>query len=301
MKECAIVVVTYNRLELLKENIEALLKQNNNNYDILLINNASTDGTEDYIKKINNERIKYYNTGKNLGGAGGFSFGVKQAILNGYKYAWLMDDDSIPQENALNSLLTKAKNIGDEFSYMASLVYWTDNSIFPMNLPSAKYKCLDDIDCDNLRKNKIIPITSSSFVGCFVNLNDAKKVGLPIADFFIYGDDMEYTLRLNKERESFLDLDSIIIHKAPSKMGADIVTASKDRINRFFYQSRNGVYIARKNNKRCQRLKTIIKRIIGIIIHSKDNKIKRIYVLIKGSLAGLVYNPTIEYVQKSKI
>ena len=301
MKECAIVVVTYNRLELLKENIEALLKQNNNNYDILLINNASTDGTEDYIKKINNERIKYYNTGKNLGGAGGFSFGVKQAILNGYKYAWLMDDDSIPQENALNSLLTKAKNIGDEFSYIASLVYWTDNSIFPMNLPSAKYKCLDDIDCDNLRKNKIIPITSSSFVGCFVNLNDAKKVGLPIADFFIYGDDMEYTLRLNKERESFLDLDSIIIHKAPSKMGADIVTASKDRINRFFYQSRNGVYIARKNNKRCQRLKTIIKRIIGIIIHSKDNKIKRIYVLIKGSLAGLVYNPTIEYVQKSKI
>ena len=41
----AVVVVTYNRLKLLKENLSALLNQSYNNFDILLIDNASTDGT----------------------------------------------------------------------------------------------------------------------------------------------------------------------------------------------------------------------------------------------------------------
>ena len=102
------VIVTYNRKKLLKENIEALLNQTFKDHDILIVDNNSNDGTKEMVAEIQDNRIKYYNTGKNLGGAGGFAFGLRKAIELGYLYAWIMDDDSIPTPTALENLL-KAK------------------------------------------------------------------------------------------------------------------------------------------------------------------------------------------------
>lgn len=73
MNSVAAIVVTYNRKILLRENLQALCKQSYEKLDILIIDNASTDGTYEYIKDLlNDARILYFNTGANLGGAGGF-------------------------------------------------------------------------------------------------------------------------------------------------------------------------------------------------------------------------------------
>ena len=86
------VVVTYNRKELLKECIEALIKQEYNDCEILIVDNASTDGTKDYINQyIKENKIIYKNTGSNLGGAGGFNYGMKEACKLGCDYIWNMD------------------------------------------------------------------------------------------------------------------------------------------------------------------------------------------------------------------
>lgn len=300
MSKCAVVVVTYNRKKLLEENLAALRNQTYKHYSIFVIDNASTDGTEEFVKSIKDDKILYFNTGKNLGGAGGFTFGLREVAKRDYQYAWIMDDDSIPKENALESLMEKAEKINDAFSYMASLVYWTNNELFNMNIPTVKYKTKMDVRFDLASKYKIMPIETSSFVGCFINMEAVKKVGLPISEFFIYGDDVEYTMRLKKYAPAYLDLDSIIVHKAPSNKGADIATADKSRISRFYYQSRNGVYISRKNGKRLKRLKTIVVRIVKIIMRASDNKGKRIWVLLKGSCAGMIFNPKIEYVKKTE-
>ena len=108
MKKCVDIVVTYNRKELLRENISALIKQSYRDHDILVIDNASTDGTQKMVEELNNPFIRYYNTGKNLGGAGGFSYGLKIAAEGNYRYAWIMDDDSIPENSALESLINKS-------------------------------------------------------------------------------------------------------------------------------------------------------------------------------------------------
>ena len=66
----AAVVVTFNRKEYLVKNIEALLAQVNAPMDILIIDNASTDGTEETIRHyMDAGQILYENTGENLGGA----------------------------------------------------------------------------------------------------------------------------------------------------------------------------------------------------------------------------------------
>lgn len=299
MNKYAEVVVTYNRKKLLEENIHALLEQTFVEHDIIIIDNNSDDGTKEMVAGIGDERIRYYNTGKNLGGSGGFAYGLKIAIEKGYSYAWLMDDDSIPNKDALESLLNKAEALDYRFSYMASLVYWIDGKLFDMNIPS--FKSGKAMDLDMIRKNKLILIDTSSFVGCFVNLIYAEKVGLPISEFFIYGDDVEYTARLRKEERAYLDLDSIIVHKAPSNIGADVATANKSRIDRFYFQARNGMYIARKQQKRLRRLKTICGRLIRILKFAPDCKVKRIYVTIKGTISGLFFNPKIEYADQCQV
>ena len=75
--EVAAVVVTYNRKDLLQQCVNKLQNQTCS-LDILIIDNASTDGTgELFVGSPNN--VFYINTGANLGGAGGFSFGTKKA------------------------------------------------------------------------------------------------------------------------------------------------------------------------------------------------------------------------------
>lgn len=118
MNKVVAVVTTYNRLQLLKENMEALLTQSFKECDLLIINNASTDGTEEYVQSITDKRVLYYNTGANIGGAGGFAFGLRKAIEAGYDYAWLMDDDSIVEKNALQNLMNSAFYLQDKFSFI---------------------------------------------------------------------------------------------------------------------------------------------------------------------------------------
>ena len=107
MKKIAAVVVTYNRKALLLENIESLLSQTVSDLlDIVIVDNASTDGTKEALGKyVSNEKIIYKNTGANLGGAGGFQYGIRYAAENGYEYVWVMDDDCMPTSTALENFL----------------------------------------------------------------------------------------------------------------------------------------------------------------------------------------------------
>lgn len=288
------IVVTYNRINMLKENIKSLLEQTHP-IDILIIDNASTDGTREVIQRLNEAHIIYENTGTNLGGAGGFSYGIKKATELGYKYGWIMDDDSIPSTTALERMYD-AVDLGNDFSFLASAVYWVDGRIFPMNRPTIE-RVMDE-HVTMIKEIKAMPIESCSFVGCFLKLEYVWKIGLPIEEFFIYGDDLEYTRRLRKEAPGYWIFDSEIIHKAPSIIGADVVTADENRISRFYYQARNGVYLSRKQGGIKPYLKMQKKfwgRIFNIIAHSDNHKLLRIKVMFKGLLSGIIFNPKIKY------
>ena len=131
----AAVVVTYNRKDLLEKCIDRLRQQKNAACDIIIVDNASTDGTADMIKcQYNVPEVIYMNTGANLGGAGGFQYGVKQAVLLGYEYVWIMDDDTLPQETALYELFEADRELNGKWGFLSSVAYWTDGSICRMNI-----------------------------------------------------------------------------------------------------------------------------------------------------------------------
>ena len=97
VKTVAIIAVTYNMLELLKEEINSLREQTYKDAQIIVVNNGSTDDTLSWLQQ---QQDIITITQKNLGGAGGFYTGMKYAAENGYKYCWVMDDDVICQPTA---------------------------------------------------------------------------------------------------------------------------------------------------------------------------------------------------------
>src|SRR5476651_747432 len=101
-KRVAAVVVTYNRLKLLKEGIEALKKQSRKPEAIIVVNNGSTDGTDTWLAA--QKDLIVYNQ-ENVGGAGSFYRGIKEAYDAGFDWIWVMDDDGYPAVNCLEKLI----------------------------------------------------------------------------------------------------------------------------------------------------------------------------------------------------
>ena len=94
------IVVTHNRCNLLERCLKSLQSQSIKLSDILVIDNGSTDGTEELLNKFD-VKVIYL---ENLGSAGGWHTGLKYALDNGFEAAWLMDDDGYPDQKAYEIL-----------------------------------------------------------------------------------------------------------------------------------------------------------------------------------------------------
>ena len=294
-KKVIAVVVTYNRKELLKECIEALLNQDYKNCSILIVDNASIDGTFEHIKNyIDNEKIIYKNTGANLGGAGGFNFGMKEAYKIGCEFIWLMDDDCIVHEDSLSNLIEAGKSLKGNYGFLSSKVLWKDNSICKMNIPKKTFSTWQrDFE------SKIQKITMASFVSLFVKSSVVKDIGLPIKDFFIWTDDWEYTRRISRKYKCYYVTNSVVIHKSKLNEGASIATVDGDRLERFKYLYRNDVVLYRREGlKGWFLLKArIILHKIRIMQSDKLDKKARIKIIDSALKDGKNFYPEIEYVE----
>lgn len=285
------VIVTYNRKALLVECIESLLTQKSDSLlDILVIDNASTDGTKETIQKfIDDKSIRYINTGANLGGAGGFERGVREAAKGEYDYIWIMDDDTIPTESALQELLnvsTKIKNHG----FLSSLALWTDGSVCTMNVQ--RKNIMKKLDLSEFNKD-LIPVQYATFVSLFVPMSVVREVGAPIGEFFIWGDDWEYTRRISKRYPSYVATASKVIHKTGTNIGCDISDDVPERIQRYKYGFRNDSYIGKQDGikGRAYRWLKVGKNIIKILLKSKTAKKERLNVIFEGIREGKSFNP----------
>lgn len=295
-KKVIAVVVTYNRKELLKECIEALLNQNYKNCDVLVVDNASTDGTENYIKPLlDSKRVIYKNTGSNLGGAGGFNYGLKEATKMNYDYIWIMDDDCIVHDDSLEEFFVADKKLDGNYGFLASKVLWTDNSICVMNIPKKTFSTW----LKNFEKN-YQSIAMSSFVSMFIKTSTVEKYGLPIKEFFIWTDDWEFSRRISRNEKCYFISSSVVTHKCKENIGANIATVDGERLNRFKYLYRNDVVLYRREGLKGQFLLRIrlIYHKLKIYLSDKTNKQERIKMIDNAIKEGKSFYPEIEYVKR---
>ena len=296
MNQVIAVVVTYNRKELLKEALQHLFHQSAS-LDILVVDNASNDGTKELLTPyIEAKQIQYYNTQKNLGGAGGFHIGTKLAVQQGYEYIWLMDDDTMAQSDALERLLI-AKDQVKEFGFLASDVRWIDDTPCVMNVPNVDANWNQSIEY--LQKG-YLRVKHSSFVSCFVNAKVVKELGLPIKEFFIWGDDSEYTRRISLKYPCYFVSDSKVIHKIKQNIAVDIIQETSDRLMRYEYAYRNQYYVICMDGFKKDKLYYHYKTLLDIVKVLKSNtpyKKKKVKLIWKSWRAARKFKPTIEYVK----
>jgi len=264
----AAVVVTYNRLNLLKDCINAIRNQTQKVDEIIVVNNSSTDGTLEWLEEQKDLTVI---TQENLGGAGGFYTGIKTAYEKGYDWIWCMDDDTIPQAKALE-FLVKCDAINEKFTgFLSSVSIWIDGEIHKMNIPM--FDRNNPAWLDYIFKNRIVPIKSTSFVSILINSYAVIECGLPIKEMFIWSDDVEYTLRISRKFKGFLVLDSIVLHKTNKNVGALKEYNSKE-FNKIIYGYRNRFIVLRRmyekeNIKKIYYLLNDLKQVIRLAFKNK--------------------------------
>lgn len=205
------VVVTYNRLEKLKLTLSNLLQNTSAGLDrIVVVDNASTDGTGDWLVTQDDPRLDILNSATNRGGAGGFEQGLRHALTQ-HKADWyvMMDDDAWPEPGMLDQFMATPR---PDDTAVAAAVYYPDGRICEMNRPSVnpfwsprtflrtlvKRRDGYHIPPSAYEASAPTPIDLTSFVGLFISKRMLDTVGLPDPGLFIYGDDVIYTLGLRK-------------------------------------------------------------------------------------------------------
>lgn len=291
-KNVSAIIVTYNKLDLLKECIESVRNQTYQLSHIIIVNNASTDGTLEFLEA--QEDVITINMKTNLGGAGGFQVGVKSFFDNTTDdLCWIMDDDTIPDKTALYELISAANRLDFKFGFLSSFVYWKDGTPAAMNKPAIHEKWNDKLSLG------IVRIKSASFVSLLTQRQWIKISGLPIGEFFIWGDDIEYTKRITLNEHSYLVPSSMVLHKMGQNNTVNIIVDDYQRVPRYVYSFRNRFYTAK-----CAGLGTVIHELLRniyligkILLYSNDHKLLRIKQVIIGQTRGIRFNPKIEGVK----
>ncbi len=301
MQRIAAVVVTYNRREMLIECVRRILAQREAAPDVLVVDNASTDGTAESVAALKERRVMYKNTGKNLGGAGGFNFGIRWAVEEGYDGVWIMDDDTWPEPDALSELLAAGDLLKDEWAFLSSVALWTDGSGCLMNKPGVSNTYETAL---SLLSEGILRVDQATFVSMLLKAETVERAGLPIRDYFIWGDDIEYSRRIcvRMKLPGYLVGKSRVVHRMKENSGSNLSIDVPERIPRYRLAFRNEGYTFRKEGWRgigyyMIRCGACLK---NIIVHARDHRLRRLGALLGGMLSGLFFHPKVEYVQRPK-
>lgn len=190
METVAAVVVTYNRLADLKKCLDSLRQQTQALDAIFVINNGSTDGTDEWLATQPDLLVT---TQANLGGAGGFATGIDTAYKAGYTWLWCMDDDCLAAPDALARLLA-APNIGPCVKNSMSVsVNSRDELAFFIDRPNRSYRKVTD-----MTDVELVYGVAFFFNGTLIHSEVVKAIGIPDKELFIWGDEVEYMTRAQK-------------------------------------------------------------------------------------------------------
>lgn len=295
----AAVVVTYNRKDLLLECVDAILAQTVSTLcDVIVIDNLSTDGTTEALAPyVRDGSVTYVRMEQNLGGAGGFQRGMREAVERDYDYVWAMDDDCLPRPDALEYLVAYAEALEGQFGFLSSKVLWKDGSICKMNVQRRSiYKPLDDFD------HTAQALQVATFVSFFAPTRVVREVGLPIKEFFIWTDDWEYSRRISRRYPCYFVAESVVVHQCAQNRNTNIVDeADNARFGRYRGMYRNSLYLYRREGLPgwLYAFTRAGSHLAKIWLKSPSAKLERTKTVVRGTADGVRFNPPVEFVEGS--
>ena len=239
----AAVIVTFNGINYLKPCLHAVKAQTHPLDEIIVVNNSSTDGTTEWLSGQN---YIHHILQPNSGSSGGQYTGIKCAFRKNYDWIWCLDQDIIPSSDALEKLLSSEEAGFEETGFLSSLVLDNNNNISYINVPFIRN--FEEI-LNAISKKNNLPVISSSFGSVLFSRAAIQKIGFPFKELFIWGDDVEYTMRIIQNNfKGYLVLSSKVIHSQKENNFSPFPYMEiKDKKTK--YAVKNTFYVIRLRNK----------------------------------------------------
>lgn len=211
MNPIGVVICNYNKKDFVLQCVQSVLESKEKNFDIYVVDNASSDGSAEALKKAYGNRITVIENKENFGGSGGFNTGLRIVRDKGYSYFMCLDDDAAVDENALSVLYHYMEEHTDT-GMAGCRVYHTQ-------MPDYIQQSGLLIDFDNCT---------------------AKTIGADMPeDNFIYWDDMEWGYRIKLAGYRVVTLAEA---KALHQMGAN-TKKENTFINYYMWRNRTNFFM----------------------------------------------------------
>jgi rhamnopyranosyl-N-acetylglucosaminyl-diphospho-decaprenol beta-1,3/1,4-galactofuranosyltransferase len=200
----AVVVVTFNRADLLARMLDGLAAQTRRPEAVYIVDNASSDHTREVLDRWHGGDLplRVTHSPDNLGGAGGFHLGLEQAYGDGFDRIWLMDDDVVPAPDCLGVLLTY-----DEPCLMSVREDTSGRLVekaatrFDLDNPFAIKPKTGMVETDYATRAAMperVELENVAFEGFMVHRDVVSRIGLPDPSYFIFYDDVDYAVRARR-------------------------------------------------------------------------------------------------------
>jgi len=214
----SIIVLTYNGLDYTKEFVNSVLKNTNENYELIIVDNASTDHTVQYLKELekNLKHIKVIFNKENLG----FPAGVNQGIVaSSGSYILLANNDILVTEGWLERLIEVA-----ESDYHIGIVGPICNEVSGVQKDNnAKYNSIEEMlkYAENVRTEKkgmVLEFPRITFLCALIKKELVYKIG-GLDERFSPGnfEDDDFSLRTQLAGFKAVVAKDIFIHHFGSK------------------------------------------------------------------------------------
>lgn len=244
----SVVIVTFNRLNKLQHALDCFDNQTQDFDNLIIVDNCSTDGTKEFLEQwlLKQSRYKKHlvSLDHNTGGSGGFYEGEKKALTLSTDWVYVSDDDAYPDPTMMEKFYAFASQRTEEkISAIASVVLFPDGTI------NAGHRGTYHIDNNhfsftpaNEYDRPYFEINCISYVGVFLSSNALRHSGLVNKDFFIYQDDFEHSIRLNKYGGMYCISEMSVIHDVLPDVPYTPKTIWKE-----YYAYRNCAYMLLKH------------------------------------------------------
>jgi dTDP-4-dehydrorhamnose reductase len=294
------VVYSYNRKELAAQCLAALRAQHVRAERIVFVDNGSTDGTREHLAAagfLDDPSIDFVRLEQNTGAAGGLEAGITHAYRRGGAFAWVMDDDVICDPEALAEM----KRAFDGFDDPARVGFLVSQLVSPdgrlNNVPQVDDRVPAPDRCaewGELLSQGLVRVRISTLTSILLPRATIARFGAPCRDYFLWGEDTDYTLRITDWRPGWLVGRSRAVHLRGVGGFLDIFNEREPaRISNFYYLYRNTTYLRRAFWPAHGLVLFLGKAALHFVraLLGREHRLRRARAILAGTLAGLVFKP----------